>query len=158
MQPIELFSESDWNEVDRNAFLKRKFILLTYQQIAETKMGDLAKSDKTQNLILGILEEENVDAKIGDLTSFYAIGEVQTQQISASKVALYNNTLLSMIKNKYTSNLLKKYKRINNIGAFYFCFLPIINVTRAQVCHGDGPVFQGFQGKFKESVQRVLVI
>lgn len=96
--------------------MRRKFNLLTYQQISETKIGDLRSSDRTQNLILGVLDTPDSDSKIGNLDSFYAIGEVQTQKIPASKVALYNQTLLSMIKNRYSSNLLKKYKRINNMG------------------------------------------
>lgn len=116
VREIELFKEEDWSQADKNLFLRRKFNLLTYQQISETKIGDLRSSDRTQNLLLGLLETPEADARIGDLKSFYAIGELQTQQISASKVALYNQTLLSMIKNRYSSNLLKKYKRINNMG------------------------------------------
>lgn len=116
VREIELFKEGDWSENDKNVFLRRRFNLLTYQQISETKIGDLEKSDKTQNLISGLIEEENFDKKIGNLKSFYAIGEVQTQEIAASKVALYNKTLLSMVKNKYASNLLKRCKKINNLG------------------------------------------
>lgn len=111
-----MFKEEDWSENDRNIFLKRKFNLLTYQQISESKIGDLKNSDKTQNLISAVIETQNIDEKIGKLKSFYAIGEFQTQEILASKVALYNKTLLSMIKNRYSSNLLKKYKRINKMG------------------------------------------
>jgi hypothetical protein len=96
--------------------MKRKFNLLTYQQISETKIGDLKSSDKTQNMIQAVLELPDSDKKIGNLKSFYAIGELQTKEIEASKVALYNRTLLSMIKNRYSSNILKKYKRINNMG------------------------------------------
>ena len=111
-----MFKEDDWTEQDKNIFLKRKFNLLTYQQISESKIGDLKNSDKTQNLISSVLEISDADQKIGQLKSFYAIGEYQTQEICASKVALYNKTLLSMIKNRYSSNLLKKYKRINKMG------------------------------------------
>lgn len=148
LQEIELFGEDDWNEADRNLFLRRKFNLLTYQQISETKIGDLRNSDRTQNLILGVLDSPDADSKIGDLNSFYAIGELQNQQISASKVALYNQTLLSMIKNRYSSNLLKKYKRINNMGRQTGPLSP-----RTTLGGGNGPLLPQFPRELEGAVQ-----
>ena len=137
-----MFKEEDWNDNDKSIFLKRKFNLLTYQQISESKIGDLKSSDKTQNLISAVLETEKIDEKIGKLKSFYAIGEFQTQEILASKVALYNKTLLSMIKNRYSSNLLKKYKRINKMGKKKNLTPKNHNLTkRTKNCCGYGPIF-----------------
>lgn len=117
---MELFSESDWITTDKSNFLKKKFNLLTYEQIAYLKIGDLEKSDEMQNMLDKLLEPNENNDKIGELKSFYAIGKLEIQSTTAKKIWLFNKTLLSMLKNRFCSGILKKHKKITNMGESNF--------------------------------------
>lgn len=120
MQLIELIAESDWTDYDRNIFQKRKFVLLTYEQISNIKIGDIGKSDRAQKLLDNLVQEEKIDDKIGSFKTFYAIGELLTETASPKEIYMYNKTLLSMLKNRYSSNKYNLYNKINSIGK---CFV-----------------------------------
>ena len=114
--PIEHFSPQDWLPEDRQNFLRKKFSLLSYQQIAQSKLTNIQGAEKSQQMLDQIFKKEKNVSLLGSTNTLYCIGTVQKDPLQADHVNLYNKTLLAMMKNKFGSDLLKKVNKINNLG------------------------------------------
>lgn len=126
MIPIEHFCAQDWLPEERQNFLKKKFSLLCYQQISQSKLSDIQNAEKTQKMLDQIFKKEKNVNTLGRVKSLYCIGEVSKSEINGEHLNLYNKTLLAMLKNKFGSDLLKKINKVNNLGKKLYIILILI--------------------------------
>lgn len=108
-----MFTKEDWTEEDLNSFKICKFKLLTYQQICLTKIGDLERADNSSQKISNLLK---IIEQSSNLNTFYAIGEVEMREFPIQHIANYNKVLLSLMKNRFCSTLIRKNKKLSGLS------------------------------------------